>query len=159
MRFPRTRTAITLTTADGSLQETPPQALKMMGRDYPSYTPEGGVACYVVEARARDEWIPGYYAPKILYWLDRETFFPLRIEEYDANGVLTYVEERTAQGVNPEVGEAGGMRATSFSPGIFRKTCSAMTFTMPIGRSPGQPRIKRCSSVQTFCGGSGLWRR
>ena len=107
VRFPRTRTAITLTTTDGSLQETPPQALKPMGRDYPSYTPDGGVACYVVEARARDEWIPGYYAPKILYWLDRETFFPLRIEEYDANDVLTYVEERTAQGVSLEAGKRG----------------------------------------------------
>ena len=78
-----------------------------MGRDYPAYTPEGGVACYVVEARARDDWIPGYYVPKILYWLDRETFFPLRIEEYDASGVLTYVEERTAQLVNPESGKRG----------------------------------------------------
>ena len=61
----------------------------------------------MVEARAREEWIPGYYAPKILYWLDHQTFFPLRIEEYDANGVLTYVEERTAHRVNPDVGEQG----------------------------------------------------
>jgi Protein of unknown function (DUF1329) len=106
-RFPQTRTSITLSAADGSLYETTPQALKLMGRDYPSYTPEGGVACYVVEARAREEWIPGYYVPKILYWLDRQTFFPLRIEEYDANGVLTYIEERTAQLLNPELGNRG----------------------------------------------------
>jgi hypothetical protein len=106
-RFPRTRASITLTAADGSLYETTPRALRMMGRDYPSYTPEGGVACYVVEARAREEWIPGYYAPKILYWLERKTFFPLRIEEYDANGVLTYIEERTGQLVHPELGSRG----------------------------------------------------
>jgi Protein of unknown function (DUF1329) len=107
VRFPRTRASITLTAADGSLYETAAHALKLMGRDYPAYTPEGEVACYVVEARAREEWIPGYYAPKILYWLDRQTFFPLRIEEYDANGVLTYIEERTAQLVNPELGTRG----------------------------------------------------
>jgi hypothetical protein len=107
VRFPRTRTSITLTAADGSLSETAPQALKLMGRDYPAYTPEGGVAYYVVEARTREDWIPGYYAPKILYWLDRQTFFPLRIEEYDANGVLTYIEDRTAQLVNPESGNTG----------------------------------------------------
>jgi hypothetical protein len=107
VRFPRTRTSITLTAADGTLYETTPQTLKIMGHTYPAYTPEGGVACYVVEARTREDWIPGYYAPKILYWRDRQTFFPLRIEEYDASGVLTYIEDRTAQLVNPEVGNTG----------------------------------------------------
>jgi hypothetical protein len=107
VRFPRNRTSITLTAADGSLSETNPQALKIMGRDYPAYTPEGGIACYVVEARTREEWIPDYYAPKILYWLDQHLFFPLRIEEYDANGVLTYIEDRTGHLVNPTMGSKG----------------------------------------------------
>jgi hypothetical protein len=107
VRFPHTRTTVTLTAADGSLHEAAPHTLKLMGRDYPFYTPEGGVACYVVEAKAREDWIPGYYVPKILYWLDRQTFFPLRIEEYDASGRLTYVEERTAQLVDPELGNRG----------------------------------------------------
>jgi len=61
----------------------------------------------VVEARTREEWIPNYYAPKILYWLDQHTFFPLRIEEYNRNGMLTYVEDRTAHMVNPDVGDKG----------------------------------------------------
>lgn len=107
VRFPRTRASITLTGSDGSLSETAPQALKMMGNVYSAYTPEGGVACYVVEARTREDWIPGYYAPKILYWLDRQTFFPLRIEEYNADGLLTYIEDRTAQLVNPDLGNKG----------------------------------------------------
>lgn len=107
VRFPRTRTSITLTGADGALSETAPQALRIMGSHYPAYTPEGGVACYVVEARVREDWVPGYYAPKILYWLDRQTFFPLRIEEYDASGVLTYVEDRTGHLVNPDLGNKG----------------------------------------------------
>ena len=107
VRFPRTRTSITLTTAEGALVESAPQALKMMGSSYPAYTPEGGVSCYVVEARTREEWIPNYYAPKILYWLDQHTFFPLRIEEYNTNGMLTYVEDRTAHMVNPDFGDKG----------------------------------------------------
>jgi len=107
VRFPRTRTSITLTSSDGTLSEVSPQELRLMGKEYPDYTPEGGVKCYVVEARAREEWIPGYYAPKILYWLDHRTFFPLRIEQYDASGTLIYVEARIARLFNPELGKQG----------------------------------------------------
>ena len=78
-----------------------------MGRDYPHYTPEGGAKCYVVEARAREEWIPGYYVPKIIYWLDQHTFFPLRIEQYDSSGTLVYIEDRTARLFNPELEKRG----------------------------------------------------
>jgi hypothetical protein len=54
VRFPKTRTSITLTSSDGSLHQVSPQELKLMGEDYPYYTPEGGVKCYVVETRARE---------------------------------------------------------------------------------------------------------
>jgi hypothetical protein len=107
VRFPKTRTSITLSSSDGSLSQVSPQELKLMGEDYPHYTPKGGVKCYVVEARSREEWIPDYYAPKILYWLDHHTFFPLRIEQYDANGNIIYIEDRIAQLANPELGRAG----------------------------------------------------
>jgi hypothetical protein len=107
IRFPNTRSAITFATADGSFYEAAPQDLKLMGQDYPHYTPEGGVECYVVEAQAREEWVPNYYVPRILYWLDRHTFFPLRIEQYDATGTLVTIEERIAQLANPELGERG----------------------------------------------------
>ena len=107
VRFPKTRTSITLAASDGSFYEVSTQELKLMGRDYPHYTPEGGVECYVVEARAREEWIPGYYVPKIIYWLDRHTFFPLRIEQYDSTDTLVYVEDRTAQLLNPQLEKQG----------------------------------------------------
>jgi hypothetical protein len=55
----------------------------------------------VVEAKAREEWLPGYYAPRILYWLDQHAFYPLRIEEYDREGKLIFIEARVAELRNP----------------------------------------------------------
>ena len=107
VRFPKTRTSIPLASSDGSFYEASSQELKLMGKDYPHYTPEGGAKCYVVEARAREEWIPGYYVPKIIYWLDHHTFFPLRIEQYDSSDALVYIEDRTAQLFNPELEQRG----------------------------------------------------
>jgi hypothetical protein len=107
VRFPKTRTSITLASADGSFYDASSQELKPMGPGFPHYTADGGVACYVVEARAREEWIPGYYVPRIIYWLERHTFFPLRIEQYDPSGALVYIEERTAQLFHPELGKQG----------------------------------------------------
>ncbi len=107
VRFPKTRTSITLASSEGSFYDVPPQELKPMGSDDPHYTPEGGVECYVVEARAREEWIPNYYVPRILYWLERHTFFPLRIEQYNSSGSLVYIEERVAKLFNPALGKRG----------------------------------------------------
>ena len=55
-------------------------SLKLMGEAYPFYTPNGGVPCYVVEAKAKPDWLSNYYAPRIIYWLDRHYFYPLRTE-------------------------------------------------------------------------------
>ncbi len=107
VRFPNTRPSITLTSSDGSLSEVSRHELKLMGNAYPAYTQEGGVKCYVVEARAREAWIPGYYAPRILYWLDHRTFFPLRIEQYDPSGTIIYIEDRIAGLFQPELGNRG----------------------------------------------------
>ena len=78
-----------------------------MGKDYPAYTADGGVPCYVVEARAREEWLPGYYAPRILYWLDQHALYPLRIEEYDREGKLIFIETRVAELRNPALKDRG----------------------------------------------------
>lgn len=80
---------------------------KMMGESYPAYTPDGGVACYVVEARPRPEWRPTSHLAKLIYWLDRHAFFPLRIESYDREGNLARIEVRTARLLNPRLGERG----------------------------------------------------
>ena len=43
---------------------------------YRYYTDEGGVRCYVVEARARPEWLPNYYVPAALVLAGGTFFFP-----------------------------------------------------------------------------------
>ena len=106
-RFPQTRQAITLLASDGSFTDVPAHTLKLMGEEYPNYTSDGGVKCYVVEAKAKPRWLPDYYAPRILYWLDQHTFYPLRTEEYGPEGELVMIEERRAELLNPDLGERG----------------------------------------------------
>jgi hypothetical protein len=79
----------------------------MLGDEYPHYTAEGGIECYVVEATVREEWLPNYATPKLLYWLDRHFFYPLRIESYDREGKLVKIEVRTARLIRPELQERG----------------------------------------------------
>ena len=107
VRFPVTRARVVVTEADGSLHELAATELKPMGAEYPRYTADGGVPCYVVEARAKEDWLPNYYAPRILYWLDQQAFYPLRTELYGRDGHLMQVEVRLTKRINPELGESG----------------------------------------------------
>ncbi|MBI2963578.1 MAG: DUF1329 domain-containing protein [Deltaproteobacteria bacterium] len=107
VRFPNTRATITLANAAREFREVPTGSLKMMGNDYPYYRPDGGVDCWVLEAKTRTDWLPGYPLTKILYWLDRHSFYPLRIEQYDQQGELQVVEVRLARQENPALGERG----------------------------------------------------
>lgn len=107
VRFPVTRKTITLTDLEGTFRERAVTELKLMGETYPSYTADGGVECYVVEATPKSEWRPESHVSKLIYWLDRQTFFPLRIESYNRQGVLMFVEVRTARMLNPQLGEKG----------------------------------------------------
>ncbi len=107
VRFPHTRKTITLTDSTNTHHEVPTSQIKMMGAEYEFYTSGGGVECYVVEAQVREDWLPNYYAPRILYWLDKHYFYPLRIEEYDKEGNLIFIETRIAKMLNPNLGEQG----------------------------------------------------
>jgi len=108
VRFPVTRPTIILgNSGDGSLHEVRTSDLQLMGNAYPSYTANGGVECYVVEARAREEWLPNYYVPRLLYWLEKHSFYPLRIEQYGRDGKLALVEVRRTDMFNPALGERG----------------------------------------------------
>ncbi|MBM4256224.1 MAG: outer membrane lipoprotein-sorting protein [Deltaproteobacteria bacterium] len=107
LRFPKMRKSITLTDANGQLHDTPVSEIRPMGKGYTGYTADGGVPCYVVEAKVREDWLPGYYAPRILYWLDQQAFYPLRIEEYDREGKLIFIETRVAEFRNPALKEQG----------------------------------------------------
>jgi hypothetical protein len=108
VRFPKTRPTIILRDGEsGRFEEVQTTGLKLMGKAYPAYTAEGGVECYVVEARAREEWLPNYYVPRLLFWLDKYSFFPLRIEQYGADGSLVHIEVRLAELFNPALQERG----------------------------------------------------
>jgi len=108
VRFPVTRPTVILGNGtDGNLHEVRTADLKLMGQGYPYYTADGGVECYVVEARAREDWLPDYYAPRIIYWLDKHSFYPLRTEQYDRDGKLVLVEVRLSDMFNPALGERG----------------------------------------------------
>ena len=108
VRFPNTRPTIILQNGQtGEFQEVQTAELKLMGNAYSHYTADGGVECYVVEARARSEWLPDYYVPRLLFWLEKQSFFPLRIEKYDADGKLNHIEVRMAELFNPALGERG----------------------------------------------------
>ncbi len=78
-----------------------------MGDDYPFYTPGGGVECYVVEARTRNDWLPEYHASHIVYWLEKHSFYPLRTETYDREGKLSRVEVRVTKMVHKALDERG----------------------------------------------------
>lgn len=106
VRFPVTRPTVTV--ADGDyLHDVPTTDIKLMGDEYPHYTAGGGVSCYVVEARPREDWLPDYYASRIIYWLDQYAFYPLRTEVYDREGRLSQIEVRLTKLMNPALKERG----------------------------------------------------
>jgi hypothetical protein len=55
----------------------------------------------------RQEWLKDYYVSKLIYWLDQQAFFPLRIEEYDKEGKLVFVNARIGTHGNPALGDHG----------------------------------------------------
>ena len=107
VRFPVTRQTAVLTDEKGSYIDVSAKDIKLMGNDYPLYTADGGVKCYVVEASPRPEWLPNYYVSKMIYWLDQQSFFPLRIEEYDEDGNLIFINARIGVRANPQLGDRG----------------------------------------------------
>ena len=107
VRFPVTRQSAILTNETGDYIEVQASDIKLMGKDYPLYTEQGGVKCFVVEAVPKAAWLKDYYVSKLIYWLDQEAFFPLRIEEYDQGGKLDFVNARIGTHANPQLGEHG----------------------------------------------------
>src|SRR5262249_47109156 len=58
----------------------------------PRSPPDEGVACELVPPTAREDGLPNYPPPPLLYRLDRHFFYPLRIESYDREGKLVKIE-------------------------------------------------------------------
>ena len=102
VRFPNTRPTLILRNGEtGQSRPVQTASIKLMGEAFPYYTLDGGVECYVVEAVVRQEWLPDYYMPRLLYWLEKSSFFPLRGEQYGQDGELDHVEVRLAEFFNP----------------------------------------------------------
>jgi hypothetical protein len=107
MRFPNTRSKITLNMGEKGFVERDTASLRLMGDAYPHYRPDGGVDTWVVKATARQDWLPGYGEKFLILWLDKHYFYPLRTEKYDREGKLMMVEVRLAELQNPSMGERG----------------------------------------------------
>jgi hypothetical protein len=107
VRFPVTKQTAILTDDEGGYIEVPASEIKLMGNNYPLYTIDGGVKCFVVEAVPKPEWLKDYYVSKLIYWLDQQAFFPLRIEQYDKEGKLIFVNARVGTQANPALGDHG----------------------------------------------------
>ncbi len=107
IRFPLTRQSAVLMDEKGAYIEVQASEVKLMGKDYPAYTANDGVPCYVVEAVPKQDWLPEYYMGKLIYWLDQRSFFPLRIEEYNREGKLAFINSRTGFLANQQLAERG----------------------------------------------------
>ncbi len=107
MRFPSTRPTITLNVAGQGFVERATSSLKMMGDSFEHYRADGGVDCWVVKATAKGDWLPGYNEKYLVFWLEKNTFYPLRMEKYGTDGRLMMVEVRLADKQNPALGDFG----------------------------------------------------
>lgn len=108
VRFPNTRPTIMLRDVQtNEFREYQTKGLKLMGEAYPHYTADGGIECYVVEAVAREAWLPNYYVPRLIFWMDKHSFFPLRVEQYGPDGKLIHIEARMADRFNPALDDRG----------------------------------------------------
>ncbi len=108
VRFPNNRPKMTLIKPDGSFFEVNTADLKMMGNEYPGYRKDGGIDCFVVVAEPQRDWLPDYGVSRLIYWVDQKYFFPLRIEQYDSNGILKTVQVRFGQKENAALSDGEG---------------------------------------------------
>ncbi|MGE3774006.1 MAG: DUF1329 domain-containing protein, partial [Gammaproteobacteria bacterium] len=81
IRFPATRPTVVLN-GSGGFVERKTADLKPMGDSYPHYRADGGIDCWVVKAETRTDLLPDYNEKTLILWLDKQYFYPLRMEKY-----------------------------------------------------------------------------
>ena len=113
VRYPNTRTVITLNPQGRGFVDVPIDSIKPMGEFFEHYQAGGGVDCWVVKGTHKREWLPDYREKYLLLWLEKNTFFPLRMEKYDQNDELILIETRNARKENPALGDFGYATMTS----------------------------------------------
>lgn len=107
MRFPSTRQSVTLNVAGKGFVERQAAELRIMGDAFEHYRDDGGVDCWVVKATAKPDWLPDYNEKYLVFWLEKNTFYPLRMEKYGNDDRLMMVEVRLAEKQNPARGDFG----------------------------------------------------
>lgn len=106
VRFPKARKDISIRDWDGRAVKTATGSLRNMGTDYPAYTREGGVPCYVLEATANSD----FFAPrhsKLVLWIDMYAHRELRRERYDPDNNLVAIMEAKNRLERKEMGKWG----------------------------------------------------
>ena len=107
VRYPNTRPVVTFNPQGQQFVDVSPSSIKLMGDAFPHYLEGDGVACWVLKATIDPTWLPDYKEKYLLFWLEKTTFFPLRMEKYDHDGNLMLVEVRHAAKENPALKEFG----------------------------------------------------
>ena len=92
VRFPKTRKEIEIRGWDGKSEKRDVRDITIMGHDYPAYTKDGGVPCYVVEGTANNEFFKPQHK-KIILWVDMYACRELRRERYDLDNNLEAIME------------------------------------------------------------------
>ena len=98
---------------------------------------------------------PDYYAPRILYWLEKHSFYPLRIEQYGRDGKLAFIEVRMTTMFNPAMGERG------YGPLLITYwdiASDTLTYSVRDNHRLKRGPLKSSNSFSTpiSCGGSGI---
>jgi hypothetical protein len=101
VRYPNTRPTVTLNPGGKGFVVLKTADIKPMGDEYPHYRPDGGVDCWVVMATVKTDLVPNYNEKFLIFWLDKQYFYPLRTEKYGQNGNLIMIEVRNAKLENP----------------------------------------------------------
>ncbi|MCP4578293.1 MAG: hypothetical protein GY846_18640 [Deltaproteobacteria bacterium] len=92
VRFPETRKEVSIRNWDGKSEKTGTRNIKIMGDDYPAYTGNGGVPCYVLEGTVNSD----FFAPRhrrVILWVDMYAHRELRRERYDPDDNLVAIME------------------------------------------------------------------
>ncbi|MDY6842837.1 MAG: hypothetical protein SVW57_01920 [Thermodesulfobacteriota bacterium] len=93
VRFPNTRNEITIRNWDGKPVKKKTDEIKIMGDDYPAYTKDGGVPCYVLEGVTNSEFFTPQHC-RLILWVDMYAHRELRRERYDLHNNLAVVMEK-----------------------------------------------------------------
>jgi hypothetical protein len=113
VRYPDTRPVITLNPGGQGFVDVQTASIKPMGDTFEHYLEGDGVACWVVKGTFKSEWLPNYGEKYLVLWLEKHTFFPLRLEKYGHDDRLIMVETRNAKKENPARGDFGYATMTS----------------------------------------------